>query len=232
MIDHINIILHKLSLFKCCILCYHSTIKAKAVFSVPISLIPSFLVYCYVGAITPGPANLCSLSAALRYGKGPAMRLWRGLFTGFFLVSMLSVLITWLLGTLLNRYVSYLSWVGAAYLLWMAWHMARSAGGAPAESDPAYPSFRNGLLVQATNVKIMVFCLTALSGYVLPYTRSFWSLLAVGLFLPLTGPVANLVWIFAGVTLQRWFVRYRKSVDLVMAVALALCAVTLVWPHG
>ena len=27
----------------------------------PISLIPSFLLYCFVGGITPGPANLCSL---------------------------------------------------------------------------------------------------------------------------------------------------------------------------
>ncbi len=40
----------------------------------PVSLIPSFLAYCYIGAITPGPANLCSLSAALRYGKGPALK--------------------------------------------------------------------------------------------------------------------------------------------------------------
>ncbi len=36
----------------------------------PISLIPSFLLYCFVGGITPGPANLCSLAAALRCGSG------------------------------------------------------------------------------------------------------------------------------------------------------------------
>jgi len=36
----------------------------------PISLIPSFLLYCFVGGITPGPANLCSLGAALRCGSG------------------------------------------------------------------------------------------------------------------------------------------------------------------
>ena len=35
----------------------------------PVSQIPAFLVYCYIGAITPGPANLCSLSAALRLGQ-------------------------------------------------------------------------------------------------------------------------------------------------------------------
>ena len=47
----------------------------------PISMVPSFLIYCYVGAITPGPANLCSLGAALRYGTGPALGQWRGLAT-------------------------------------------------------------------------------------------------------------------------------------------------------
>lgn len=196
----------------------------------PLSLIPSFLLYCYVGAITPGPANLCSLSAALRYGRGPALRQWRGLFCGFAIISLVSVPAAWLLGAALNRYVGLMSWVGAAYLLWMAWHMLRSAGEVEAGGSPAAPSFRTGLLVQLTNVKVMVFCLTALTGYVLPYTRSFRALLAVGLFLPFTGPVANLVWLFAGASLQRLFSSHRRAVDLVMAVSLALCAVSLVWP--
>lgn len=197
----------------------------------PLSQIPAFLVYCYIGAITPGPANLCSLSAALRYGRGPALRQWRGLFTGFFLVSMASVALTYLLGALLSGYVAYLSWVGAAYLLWMAWHMLRSAGVPQAQSDPAYPSFRTGLLVNLTNVKVMIFCITALSSYVLPNTQSFFILLAVGLFMPLTGPIANLVWLFAGASLQKLFAQHRRAVDLVMAVSLALCALSLVWPH-
>lgn len=193
-----------------------------------VTLIPSFLMYSYLTAITPGPANLCSLSAALRYGKKAALRQWCGLFVGFFVISMLSVLVTWLLGAALNQYVGVLSWVGAAYILCLAWHILQSAGIEP-ENDPAAPSFRTGLFVQLTNVKIMVACLTALSGYVLPYTQSFWVLLAVGLFLPFTGPVANLAWLFAGVSMKKHFERHRRVVDTVMAVALALCAVSLVW---
>lgn len=203
-------------------------IKQKAVFSVPASILPSFLIYCYINTITPGPANLCTLSAALRYGTGPALKQWRGLFAGFFLISMVSVLITYLLGTLLNQYVGYLSWVGAIYLLWMAWHTLRSAGAEAEEADPAYPSFRTGLMVQATNVKVMLYCLTALSGYVLPYDQSFGALMTVGLILPFTGPAANLVWLFAGAALKKFFTNHRKLVDVVMAIALALCAVSLV----
>ena len=196
----------------------------------PSSLIPSFLIYCFVGGITPGPANLCSLGAALRYGRGPALRQWRGLFCGFFLDAMGAVVLTWLLGAALNQYVGALSWVGAAYLLWMAWLMARSRG-VDSDRDPAVPSFRTGLLINLTNVKVILFCITALSGYVLPYNASIWALLPVGLFLPFTGPVCNLVWLFAGASLQKLFASYRKTVDLVMAVSLALCALSMVWPH-
>lgn len=196
----------------------------------PVSLVPSFLIYCFVGGITPGPANLCSLGAALRYGRGPALRQWRGLFVGFFIDSMGAVLLTWLLGAALNDYVGMLSWVGAAYLLWLAWHMLRS-GSVDPDHDPAVPSFRNGVFVQLTNVKVMLSCITALSGYVLPYNSSIWALLPVGLFLPFTGPMCNLVWLFAGASLQKLFADHRRTVDIVMALSLALCAVSLVWPH-
>lgn len=195
----------------------------------PVSLIPSFLIFCYVGAITPGPANICSLSAALRYGKKAALVQWRGIFAGFACVSLASVLVTWLLGAVLSDYVNILSWIGALYVLRMAWHTLHSSG-VHADKDPARPSFRSGLFLQLTNVKIMVCCLTALTAYVLPYSRSFWHLLAVGLFMPFTGPIANLLWLFAGASMQKLFANHRKAVDIVMAAALALCAVSLVWP--
>lgn len=194
----------------------------------PGTIIPSFLLYCYVTGITPGPANLCSLSAAIRYGKKVALRQWRGLFTGYFIISMGAVLITYLLGTVMDKYVRSLSFVGAAYILWLAWHILRSSG-TEAENDKGYPCFRTGLLVQFTNVKIMVACLTALSSFVLPYTNSFWTLLGVGLFLPFTGPLANLVWLFAGASLQKLFTDHRKAIDIIMAASLALCAVSLIF---
>jgi len=196
----------------------------------PAAIIPSFIAYCYITGITPGPANLCSLSAGIRYGKKIALRQWRGLFVGFSTISMLSVLATYFLGAVLNRYVSVLSWVGAAYILWLAWHILQSSN--MEEKDGAdMPCFRTGILVQLTNVKVMISCVTALASFVLPYNTSFWALLAAGLFLPFTGPIANLVWLFAGASLQKLFSNHRKAVDRVMAVSLALCAVSIVMPH-
>lgn len=195
----------------------------------PLSIIPSFLLYCYITAITPGPANLCSLSTALRYGKTVALRQWRGLAVGFLIDSLAAVVLCRLLGGVLGEYVRWLSWIGAAYILWLAWNLLRASGTAPEEEGRA-PGFRTGLLVNLTNVKVILYCITALSSFVLPHTDSFWWLLGVGLFLPLTGPSCNLIWLFAGAKLQTLFSKHQKTVDVIMAVALALCAVSLVLP--
>ena len=44
----------------------------------PVSLIPSFLSFCFINGITPGPANLCSLSTAMNEGKQAALALPHG----------------------------------------------------------------------------------------------------------------------------------------------------------
>lgn len=192
----------------------------------PVSVIAPFLTYCFINSISPGPANLCSLSAALRYGKQAAFRQWRGLAAGFIIDSLAAVLAVRLLGVVLGDAVGVLSWVGVVYILWLAWHMLRSAGTVP-ETDDRQPCFLSGLLVNLTNVKVILYCITTLSAFVLPYTDSFWWLLGVGLFLPLTGPSCNLVWLFAGVRLKALFARYQKAIDILMAIALALCAINL-----
>lgn len=98
----------------------------------------------------------------------------------------------------------------------------RLAGGVPGVLQ-----LTTGLLVQLTKVKVIVFCVTALSAYVLPHTRSFRTLFAVGLFLSFTGPICNLAWIFAGVALRRVFADYRLAVNIAMAALLTFCAVGL-----
>jgi len=193
----------------------------------PISVIPAFILYCVVSAITPGPANLCSLASAMKYGKRQALRQWRGIFIGFAVVSLLSSGIVWFLGTVLDRYLRVLTWIGAAYILWLAWHILRSDHADEAAAG-ARCNFFTGLFVQLTNAKIIVFCITALTTYALPYAERYWDVLKIALLLPFTGPVGNLLWLFAGAALQRFFRRYQKPVNLVMALSLVFCAVSIV----
>ena len=110
----------------------------------PVALIPSFLFYCYINGITPGPANLCSLSASLNAGKKVALRQWWGIFIGFFIDAMIAVFLIYFVGEVLGKYISYFAYVGAAYIIWLAIHILRSTVS-PETSKQVNYSIKTGL---------------------------------------------------------------------------------------
>ena len=76
----------------------------------------------------------------------------------------------------------------------------------------AKPTAASGFLLQITNVKILVLCLTALCSYVLPLSDHPLALAAAGLVMPLIGVGCNLAWIYAGELLRSFYERHRRRV--------------------
>lgn len=191
-----------------------------------LKILPSFLFYAYLMGITPGPANLCSLGTAVQYGKKQALKQWSGIFVGFSIDSLASVFVAYFLGTALDKYVFIFSIIGAVYLVYLAIHFLRSVYSND-YIEVRKPGFLRGLLIQFTNVKVMLTCLTALTTYILPLSGKLIVLLGFGILLIFTGPVCNLVWVFAGSFLSRFFVKYQKLINIIMAFSLIICAVSL-----
>lgn len=189
----------------------------------PLSLLPSLLFAILVVGYSPGPANLYSLACCLKFGRRKALKMWRGLLTGFSIAVVVMALLTHLLGEIMGSYVGYLKYLGAAYILWLAWKMWRYSG--QNNPDAQECSFTSGLVMQLTNAKMLLFDLTAFSVYVLPYSDKLYDLLIVAVLLLLAGPGANFAWLYAGAYLRRFFGRYQKQVDVVMSVMLLLCAI-------
>ncbi len=187
----------------------------------------SFLTYAFVGGITPGPANLISLASAVKYGRKQALLQWRGLITGFFVWSMVAMVISWFMGTFLTEYIRWFTIVGVLYILWLAWHMLTIDATRTGEAKKNC-NFMTGFLLQMTNVKIIILCLTAQATYALPYARSFWPLLVVGLIMPVIGPGCNLVWLFVGTKLQGFYRNHQKLLNVLMAASLVWCAVNAI----
>ena len=100
--------------------------------------------------------------------------------------------------------------------------------GKPKEDMAKSCTIRAGVIIEVTNAKVWMFCLTALGTFVLPYSSSLADLAKVGVILPLAGPVANLVWMLAGSGLNRLTERHGRLVDGILAAALVLCAVMLI----
>lgn len=189
----------------------------------PLSLLPSLLFAILVIGYSPGPANLYSLACCLKFGRRKALKMWRGLLTGFSIAVVVMALLTHLLGEIMGSYVGYLKYLGAAYILWLAWKMWRYSG--QNNPDAQECSFTSGLVMQLTNAKMLLFDLTAFSVYVLPYSDKLYDLLLVAVLLLLAGPGANFAWLYAGAYMRRFFGRYQKQVDIVMSVMLLCCAI-------
>lgn len=192
----------------------------------PLTLLPSLLLAIFAVGYSPGPANLYSLACCLKFGRRKALKMWRGLLTGFSIAVIIMAVLTHLLGEVMGDYVIYLKYLGAAYILWLAWKMWRFSGQNNAEAQEC--SFSSGLIVQLTNAKMLLFDLTAFSVYVMPYSNKLSDLLVVAALLLLAGPGANLAWLYAGAYLRRFFAKHQKKVDVVMSVLLALCAIYII----
>ena len=192
----------------------------------PLEQLPALLIAILAVGYTPGPANIYAMSCSLRYGCRASMRMWCGLLCGFLTAALLAAAAAHLAGMAFTEYVPYLRYLAAAYIIYLAWKTYRA--GISSEGD-TQPTFASGFVVQLTNAKIILFDLGCYSASVLPYSQRFLDLLPVTALLILAGPGANLVWLLAGGAIKPFVYRYAKTVSAVMAVALLLCAVMMVF---
>ncbi len=188
-----------------------------------LAAMPAFLAYTFVQAITPGPANLCSMATALRLGLRPALRQWVGLTLGLFLVIAAALAVLYGAASAIDSLLPALTVVGAAYVLWLAWSMVRPSDGHGGFAN-VRPTIGAGVVLQVTNAKVLVMSCTALVAYVIPYAENVPALLGASLVLPVAGALCNLVWIYGGVKLQSFYEAHQRPIDALMAATLALCA--------
>ena len=192
----------------------------------PYTLLPSLLLQIFIVGYTPGPANIYSLAVSLRHGRRRSLIMWLGLLTGFLVTVTIMAVLTHLLGVAFGEYVGLLKYIGATYILYLAWNIWHRRGHTTGDGHGC--SFWNGVMVQMTNAKMLLFDLTVFSTFVLPYSSRLSDLIEVAAWLLIAGPGGNLMWLMAGSYLRRFFTQYGRQVDAVSAIALVLCAVYIV----
>jgi len=199
---------------------------ASTCYAMPYSLLPTLLLQILVVGYTPGPANIYSLAMSLRHGRKQSLVMWLGLLAGFSIAVTLMAVLTHFIGMAFGQYVGYLKYVGAAYIVYLAYRILRSSKQGKEKQGDC--TFLSGMLVQMTNAKMLLFDLTAFSTFVLPYSNSLVNLLEVSAWLLIAGPGGNLVWLLAGSYLRRFFTKNGRQVDVVSSIALVLCALYIV----
>lgn len=191
----------------------------------PLHLFPTLLFYVVLVAYSPGPANLYSFTCSLKYGRKSALLMWRGLLIGFLLVVSIAAFFCYFLGATIDPYVGWLKYLGATYILWLAYKLWNNPINN--STNVTECSFISGVVMQLTNVKMIIFDFTVFSIFVLPYSNKLHDLLIVSAILLFVGSSSNLVWLLAGSFLHRFFSKTHKWIDYVMTMALVACAVII-----
>ena len=185
----------------------------------------NFFIYSVINAFTPGPGNILALNTVTNYGYKKGKPLFRGIFVGYYVVQIICAVFVFGVSAFLPNVLGIMKYVGAAYILWLAVNIALSKPTTGTVEKSA--SFIKGFLLQFINVKIYLFGITALTGYVTDYSTSLWVLLMFELMIATIGTVATLTWVGLGVLIQKAYQKHYRVINIILALTLLECVYSI-----
>ena len=184
-------------------------------------VIGNFFIYALINAITPGPGNILALNTVSNYGWKKGKPLFFGIFIGYYIVQIICAIFVYGVSAFLPNVLGIMKYIGAAYILILAIHIAISKP--PSENDDKSASFTKGFLLQFVNVKIYLFGITALTGYITDYSTSLWVLLLFEMIIATMGTLATSIWIAVGSFIQEFYKSHYRVINIILALFLLEC---------
>lgn len=184
-------------------------------------LLPALVLFAVVSSGTPGPNNLMLMTSGVNFGVRRTLPHFWGVDLGFAIMTLLVGLGLSEVFVRVPALLVALKWLGAAYLLWLAWKIARSGPlkGGTVRARPL--TFLQAAAFQWVNPKAWIMAVTACATYADPdrYTSSVLVIAAV--FAVVTAPCSG-AWVGFGAALQRWLgsPRNRAIFNYIMAALL------------
>ena len=193
-----------------------------------LSVYLSFIAYACATTFLPGPNNVLLLSAAGQFGFKKCLPLLLGIWTGLVTVMLLAGSFCTVLEAFISTIAPVFKYVGAAYILYLAWQTFRRKPTAAEDVELTPLKFRTGFLLQFLNVKVIMLGLAAFPGYFLPYGHSVFLVVLFAVTMTACCGTGNLIWAVAGSLIYPFYSRYYKWINAAMALLLVYCAVKIV----
>jgi len=191
-------------------------------------LLVALIAFAFVTSVTPGPNNMMLLASGVNFGVRRTLPHMLGISLGF----MLLVIAVGLgLGQLFERVpllFTALRYLGAAYMLYLAWRIAGSAAPQTRADERGKPfTFVQAAAFQWVNPKAWIMAIGAITTYAPQENFIVNVLLIAALFALINCPSVGL-WTVAGSLLRRWL--ERPSILRVFNVGMALLLVASLYP--
>jgi threonine/homoserine/homoserine lactone efflux protein len=189
-----------------------------------LELTVAFLGYAMVTSITPGPNNAMLLASGATFGFVRSIPHIMGISLGFAAMVLAVGLGADALFASAPQLFDAMRAIGTAYLLYLAWLIARSGPMAEDGIAPRQPmTFLGAAAFQWVNPKAWMIIAGALTSYTLQ--EAHWqSVVVIAALYMLVGLPCICTWAAFGVVLRRFLTRpgYIRSFNYAMALVLAL----------
>ncbi|WP_321917970.1 MULTISPECIES: LysE family translocator [unclassified Paraburkholderia] len=186
------------------------------------SILP-LVLFVAVSTVTPGGATTLATASGARFGFVRSIPLMLGIAIGLALLAAVAALGLGGLLLALPSLQTAVKVLGTAYLLWLAWRIARS-GPPGAGNGPARPvTLVNGLLLLWLNPKSWAMTVGAAASFTLFANNPNRLAMLLGTAFGVAACASLALWCALGVLLARFFrtPRHWRMLNLAMGVLLA-----------
>lgn len=187
----------------------------------------SLFSFAIIASFTPGPNNILVMSQSMNYGLRSTTSYQLGAGVACFVIMLLALALGNIVEKLVPSVVPIMTYVGCAYMLYLAWVVARSKPH-DVNSPHKQAHFWLGFGLQFVNPKYYLYVLT-LVAVLIPVTHNVTRMLFYAGFFSLLAVVGMLTWAVCGAVLHNFLHTHYKAANLTMAAALVYCSLALFW---
>jgi len=188
----------------------------------------SFLSYIIIVTYTPGPNNIMTMNIAKNEGFKKSLKFVFGVFVGAFILMVLCMLFSAFLYSAVPKIQLPMKILGAAYMTFL---IVKTLVPKKKEDSPgdkkSNVNFFIGITLQFINPKAILYGITTMSSFILPYYNQIPILLLFALLLAFVGLTGLLVWALFGSLFSVLFNKHGKILNIFMALLLVYCIVSL-----
>lgn len=188
----------------------------------------SFLIYCVIVTFTPGPTNIVILSTTHNLGTKKAMEYTYGATIAFGILLSISAMLNSVLLSVLPKVLPVMQIIGSIYIVYLAVQLCKMNPSKKQVSEQTVAStFMSGFLMQFINPKVVLFTMTVIPSFVLPYytTPSLLTLFVISI--TIIGFLAFITWILFGTIFKEFLQKHQKSANIIMALFLLYSAIVV-----
>src|SRR6056297_93116 len=186
----------------------------------------SFISYVFVVTFTPGPNNIMSMINATQYGYKKTLKFMLGVFTGFSVLMLVSSFANLFLVKYIPKITIYMKAIGGFYMLYLAKNILKPKKKSSDDQNKT-ATFQTGLLLQLVNVKVILYCLTVVSSFIIPSFQSTVILILFSFLLAATAFISVNCWALFGSFFNQYINKYQKSFNVIMALLLIYSALMI-----